>query len=226
MMRDMGVIEPSKSEWCSPIVLVPKKDGSLRFCLDFRKLNAISILDAYPIPRIGDLIECLGKANYISTLDMCKVYWQVPLNPAAKDLAAFRTPFGLLQFMVMPFGLHDAAATFQRLMDQVLRGAEAYAAAYIDNVVIYSENWMDHLAHVADIFQRIQQTGLNLNPSKCSLGRKEVKYLGYVFGDGNIKLQVGKVDATSTCPTPTTKKQVRSFLGLDGLYRRFIPSSQ
>lgn len=111
-MSELGVIEPSDSEWSSPIVIVPKKDGSLRICIDFRKLNAMSFFDAYPMPRIEDLLERIGRANYITTLDICKGYWQVPLESQSCPLTAFRTPLGLFQFTVMPFGLHGAPATF------------------------------------------------------------------------------------------------------------------
>ncbi len=124
LIMELGVIEPSTSEWSSPIVIVPKKDGSLRVCIDFRKLNAISFFDAYPMPRIEDLLERIGRAAYITTLDLCKGYWQVPLEKQSRPLTAFRTPFGLFQFTVMPFGLHGAPATFQRLMDKVLQGCE------------------------------------------------------------------------------------------------------
>ena len=177
-MLEMGVIVPSRSEWCSPVVLVPKKDGSLRFCVDFSKLNSISAFDPYPMPRVDELVERLGKARYLSTLDLCKGYWQVPLTPEAQALTAFRAPTGLFHFTTMPFGLHGAAATFQRLMDQVLRGAEDYAAAYIDDVVIYSSSWAEHLRHLKDIFQRISDAGLVVNARKCQLVRPEVCYLG------------------------------------------------
>ena len=108
----MGVIEPSHSEWCSPVVLVPKKDGGLRFCIDFSKLNSISTFDPYPMPRVDEMVERLGRAKFLSTLDLCKGYWQVPLSPRAQELTAFRAPSGLYQFRVMPFGLHGAAASF------------------------------------------------------------------------------------------------------------------
>lgn len=137
-MLDLQVIEPSKSEWCSPLVLVLRKDGTLRFCVDFSKLNAISAFDLYPMPRVDELVERLGKARYLSTLDLCKGYWQVPLTDAAKEQSAFWAPSGLYHFKVMPFGLHGDAATFQLLMDQVLSGTEDFVAAYIDDVVIYS----------------------------------------------------------------------------------------
>lgn len=223
-MLDMGVIEPSHSEWCSPVVLVPKKDGGLRFCVDFSKLNGISAFDPYPMPRVDELVERLGKAKFLSTLDLCKGYWQVPLSPRAQELTAFRAPSGLFQFRTMPFGLHGAAATFQRLMDEVLRGAEEYAAAYIDDVVIHSASWTEHLQHLSDIFKRIRQAGLVVNASKCQLAKSEVCYLGYVLGSGTIRPQVSKVDAVRKCQPPSTKKGVRSFLGLVGWYRRFIPN--
>lgn len=117
-MLAVGIIEPSRSEWCHPVVLVPKKDNSMRFCIDFRYLNANSKFDSYPTPRIDDLVERLGKAKYLTTIDLCKGYWQVPLTKRSRELTAFRTPLGLFQFTVMPFGLHGAPATFQRLMDQ------------------------------------------------------------------------------------------------------------
>ncbi|KAI2645080.1 Transposon Ty3-I Gag-Pol polyprotein [Labeo rohita] len=145
---ELGVVEPSTIEWISPLVIVPKKDGSLCVCVDFRKLNAQSKFDAYPMPRIDDLLEWIGQARYITTLDLCKGYWQVPLDPNSKSLTAFGTPVGLYQFTVLPFGLHGAPATFQRLMDQVLQGCEEWAAAYLDDVVIYSHNWEEHLSHL------------------------------------------------------------------------------
>ncbi len=138
LIKDMGVIEPSTSPWSSRPFLVPKKDGSLRICLDFRKLNVVSRFDAYPMPQIDELVEQIGQAKYITTLDLCKGYWQVPLAQQFREYTAFRTPLGLFHFTTMPFGLLEAPATFQRLMNQVLRGAEDYYAAYLDGVVIYS----------------------------------------------------------------------------------------
>jgi len=201
---------------------VPKKDGGLRFCVDFSKLNNISAFDPYPMPRVDELVERLGKAEFLSTLDLCKGYWQVPLNTQARELTAFKAPSGLFQFKVMPFGLHGAAATFQRLMDEVLRGAEDHAAAYIDDVIIYSSSWEEHLQHLSDVFRRIRQAGLVVNASKCQLARSEVCYLGYVLGCGTIRPQVSKVEAIRNSQPPTTKKGVRSFLGLVGWYRHFI----
>ncbi len=162
-MLTMNIIEPSRSDWCSPVVLVPKKDGSLRFCVDFRYLNSVSRFDSYPTPRIDELVDRLGKAKWITTIDLCKGYWQVPLSVQSKELTAFRTPWGLFQFSVMPFGLHGAPATFQRLMDWVLSGLGDYVAAYLDDIIIYSSSWEQHLQHLKNVLQRIQEAGLSIN---------------------------------------------------------------
>lgn len=223
-MQSLGVIEPSSSEWSNPIVLVPKKDGSLRFCLDFRKLNSVSKFDPYPMPRVDELVESLGRARYLTTLDLCKGYWQVPLSPESQEMTAFKTPFGHFQFCVLPFGLHGAPATFQRMMDQILRGTEKFAAAYLDDIIIYSQTWQEHLDHLKDVLLRIKNAGLTIRPDKCTLARAETQYLGYVLGHGVIRPQVGKVEAIKNAERPVTKKQVRSFLGLVGWYRRFIPN--
>lgn len=223
-MLSMGIIEPSASEWCSPVVLVPKKDGTVRFCIDFRQVNALTKTDPYPMPRIDELVERLGKAKYITTVDLCKGYWQVAMAQSAKELTAFRTPYGLYHFRVMPFGLQGAPGSFQRLMDQVLRDTSDFAAAYLDDVVIFSETWTDHCDHLQEIFRRIKEAGLTINPQKCMLARREVSYLGFIIGDGVIRPQLEKVEAIRSFTLPATKKKVRSFLGLVGWYRRFIPN--
>ncbi|KAK7912922.1 hypothetical protein WMY93_013133 [Mugilogobius chulae] len=222
-MLKLGVIEPSQSEWCSPVVIVFKKNGTLRICIDFRKLNSIAEFDAYPMPRIDDLLERIGAARYITTLDLCKGYWQVPLDKTSRPYTAFRTPAGLFQFTVMPFGLHGAPAMFQRLMDKVLAGCEECSAAYLDDVVVFSPTWEEHLKHLSLVLKKIAQAGLTLNPSKCEWAREETRYLGYQMGRGQIRPQLDKIEAVMNCPRPCTKKEVRSFLGLTGWYRRFVP---
>ncbi|XP_034565106.1 uncharacterized protein LOC117830889 isoform X3 [Notolabrus celidotus] len=189
LMLSLGIIEASKSEWCNPVVLVPKKDGSIRFCIDFRYLNSISLFDSYPTPRIDDLLERLGKAKYLTTLDLCKGYWQVPLTEQSRKLTAFRTPWGLFQFTVLPFGLHGAPATFQRLMDQVLSDFSGFAAAYLDDIVIYSNTWEEHLEHLQAVMDRIHSAGLTVNPSKCVFAAAETEYLGHIIGNGVIRPQ-------------------------------------
>uniref|UniRef100_A0A3P9LR23 Gypsy retrotransposon integrase-like protein 1 n=1 Tax=Oryzias latipes TaxID=8090 RepID=A0A3P9LR23_ORYLA len=222
-MLSSGVIEPSNSEWCSPVVIVTKKDGSLRICIDFRKLNSVSEFDAYPMPRIDDLLEKIGSAAYITTLDMCKGYWQVPLAASSRPYTAFQTPSGLFQFTVMPFGLHGAPATFQRLMNKVLQGCEEFSAAYLDDVVIFSSTWEEHLQHLKRVLGKLKDSGLSLNISKCEWAKQETQYLGYRLGKGEVRPQLDKVEAVRNCPRPKTKKEIRSFLGLAGWYRRFVP---
>uniref|UniRef100_K7EX57 ribonuclease H n=1 Tax=Pelodiscus sinensis TaxID=13735 RepID=K7EX57_PELSI len=223
LMKQWGVIEESRSKWRSPIILVPKRDGSVRFCIDFRKVNGISQFDAYPMPRVEELLECLGRARYISTLDLSKGYWQIPLDPQDRKKTAFATPFGLFQFRRMPFGLHGAAATFQRAMDQVLRPMKGYAAAYIDDIAVYSMTWPEHLPHLEAVMRALEEAGLTANPKECHLAQREVSYLGYTVGGGRLKPLLDKVEALRSYPPPATKRQVRGFLGLAGYYRRFVP---
>lgn len=222
-MLQNGIIEESHSEWSSPIVLVPKTDGTLRFCNDFRQLNLISKFDAYPMPRVDELIERLGTSRYITTLDLTKGYWQVPLAPAAREKTAFITPDGLFHYLMLPFGLHGAPATFQRLMDRVLRPHQKYAAAYIDDIVIHGEEWGTHLQQVTAVLRALRGAGLTANPKKCRLGLRDADYLGFTIGRGCVKPQAGKVEAIRNWPRPQTKKQVRTFVGLTSYYRRFVP---
>ncbi|CAM4640595.1 unnamed protein product [Lepidochelys kempii] len=220
-MLALGVIEPSQSEWRSPVVSVPKPDGTRRICIDFRQVNAISRFNAYPMPRVDELLGRLGEAQFITTLNLSKGYWQIPLDYTSKEKTAFATPSGLYQFTRMPFGLHGAPATFQQLMDRLLRSHQAYVVAYLDDVVIYSHHWEDHLERTA--LRSLQQAGLTANPKKCCIGWQEAMYLGYIIGKGRVRPLVEKVQALGACPPPTTKHQVQQFLGLAGYYQRFIP---
>ncbi len=223
-MLKLGVIEPSRSPWSSPIVLVPKPDGTLRFCNDYRRLNEVSQFDGYPMPRVDELLDRLGRARYISTLDLTKGYWQVPLSESAKPKTAFSTPSGHWQYRTLPFGLHGAPATFQRMMDILLRPHQAYAAAYLDDVVVHSVSWEDHLERLRRVLSELRRAGLTANPRKCHLALSEAKYLGFQVGRGLIRPQEKKVEAVRSAPRPTTKTQVRAFLGLAGYYRCFIPN--
>ncbi|XP_041440518.1 uncharacterized protein LOC121400717 [Xenopus laevis] len=223
-MLDLGVIEESCSDWSSPIVLVPKPDGSWRFCNDFRKLNAISKFDTYPMPRVDELIDRLGTARYLTTLDLTKGYWQIPLSQTAKEKTAFVTPEGAIQYRMMPFGLQNAPATFQRAMDKILKPHRQWAAAYLDDVIIHSPDWDSHLPRVQAVLDALQMAGFTANPKKCAIGLEEAKYLGYIIGRGVIKPQVNKTEAIHAWPRPLNKKQVRAFLGITGYYRRFIPN--
>ena len=148
--------------------MVKKKDGTLQMSVDYRRLNTVSQMDAYPMPRVDGLIDCLGDALFITTLDLSRVYWQVPVHQQDQHKTAFTTPYGLFQFQFMPFGLQGALATFQRMMDVILQETHDFAAAYLDNVIIYSHTWEDHLCHVSDILQRLQDTSLTVNPENAN----------------------------------------------------------
>ena len=218
-----GIIEPSTSEWSSPIVLVKKKDGTMRMCIDYRRLNAVTQVEAYPMPRIDDIIDRLGKARYITTLDLTKGYWQMPVAVRDRPKTAFVTPRGLFQFRVMPFGLNGAPASFQRLTDSLVKGCEDFAAAYLDDLVIFSSSWRGHVEHLRTILRRIKDANLTVKLAKCQFGMKQCVYLGHVVGNGTVRPEMSKMQAVESFPRPETKREVRGFLGLTGYYRRFIP---
>jgi hypothetical protein len=222
-MLDMGVVHPSRSEWASPLILVKKPNGTWRPCVDYRRVNDITKGEAYPLPRLDDLIDQVGNAPFITTLDLSKGYWQIPLTERAKRVSAFITPFGLYEFSTMPFGLKLAPMTFQRAMNQVLQGLESFAVAYLDDIAVRSSSWLAHIQHLRVVFQRLRAAGLTLNAKKCVVGGGSVQYFGYRVGSGHIAPVTAKVEAISRISPPTTKKQLRSFLGAIGFYRRFIP---
>lgn len=165
---DTGIIEPSRSAWASPIVTVKNKDGNIRLCLDYQRLNSVTTPDTYPMPRIDELIHRLGTSKYITTLDLSRGYWQVPIAPEDQAKTAYMTPAGLFQFRVMPFGLCGAPATFQRMMDSLLQGVESFAGAYLDDLVIHSKTWQEHCDHIRQVLQRLRKQDLTAKPAKCS----------------------------------------------------------
>lgn len=175
------------------------------------------------MPRIEDLFDQLGEAGFLTTLDLTRGYWQVPVAEESQNKTAFVTPFGLFEFTVMPFGLQGAPATFQRLMDRVLQGRGNFAAAYLDDIIIFSKTWQDHERHIREVLQCLREAGLTAKPSKCQFGMGHCSYLGHIVGGGAVRPEVGKIEAVQKTSTPQTKKQVRAFLGLAGYYRRFIP---
>ncbi|KRZ65622.1 Retrovirus-related Pol polyprotein from transposon 17.6, partial [Trichinella papuae] len=226
MVTDMlsrNVIEPANSPWSAPIVIVRKKDGSPRFCVDFRRLNDVTIKDAHPLPRIDDTLEALSGARWFSTLDFSSGYWQIPVDEADRPKTAFSTPFGLYQFRVMPFGLCNAPATFQRLMDVALRGLTwSSCLAYLDDIIVFGRTAQEHTDRLERVLQRIAETGLKLKPQKCHLMRKTVRFLGHVLSENGMSTDEEKIRAVKEWPTPCCPSEVRQFLGLASYYRRFI----
>ncbi|XP_048084297.1 uncharacterized protein LOC125284405 [Alosa alosa] len=228
LLRDMlegGVIRESASPWASPVVLVKKKDQSWRFCVDYRKLNAVTHKDAYPLPRVEESLTSLKKAEWYSTLDLASGYWQVEVLPADKEKTAFATPLGLYEFERMPFGLCNAPATFQRLMQHCLGGqVHEFLLIYLDDIILYSPDFSSHVGHLEQVFAKLHEHGLKLQPAKCRLFQRSVQYLGHVVTPGGVATDPEKTEAVRKWPTPTNIREVRSFLGFVGYYRRFILS--
>ena len=217
-------MKPSTSPWASPVILVPKRDGTSRFCIDYRRLNAITTKDVYPLPRIDDILDTLGEAKYFSSLDLASGYWQVELAPDARQKSAFTTHKGLFEFIRMPFGLCNAPATFQRVMQVVLAGLEWRSCfVYLDDILIASKTFDEHLNHLREVFNRLRKAGLRLKPKKCLLLRKEVPYLGHVISKEGIRPDPAKTEKVQRFPTPVDATKVRQFLGLASYYRRFVP---
>ena len=218
-----GVAEPSESPWASPIVLVNKKEGSVRFCVDYRALNKVTKRDVYPLPRIDDLLGALDGMRYFSSLDLKSGYWHISMAEQDKEKTAFITPGGLYQFRVMPFGLTNAPATFQRMMDLVLAGIKwQHCLVYLDDVLVFSRSFDEHLEHLVSVFDRLRKAGLKLAPKKCHICRMQVHYLGHVVSARGISVDPAKTSALALFPVPMSVENVRSFLGIAGYYRRFI----
>ena len=223
-MQDQGVVKPSCSPWASPVVLVPKKDGTLRFCVDYRRLNMVTRKDVYPLPRVDDLLVALGGAKYFSSLDLASGYWQVELAEDARQKSAFTTHHGLFEFVRMPFGLCNAPATFQRVMQKVLAGLEWKTCfVYLDDVLVVSETFQDHLLHLREVFSRLRAANLRLKPKKCGLLRQQVSFLGHVVSTEGIRADPMKTEKIESYPRPSNVTEVRRFLGLASYYRRFVP---
>ena len=223
-MLEEGQIEHSVSAWSAPTVLVTKKDGTTRFCVDYRRLNNSTKKDAFPLPRIDDSLNSLSGQSWFSTLDLASGYWQVKLSEDAKPKTAFATHSGLFQFAVMPFGLCNAPATFERLMSQVMRGLHwKRCLVYIDDILVFGHDFESALESLELVLIRVAEYGLQLKSTKCNLFRSSVPFLGHIVGRAGLECDPSKVSAVANWIPPTTTKGVREFLGFTGYYRRFVP---
>ena len=220
----MGVIQPSTSPWSSPIVLVKKKDGSYRFCIDYRKLNSITKIDAHPLPRVDDLLEALNGNTIFSNLDLCSCYWQVGMHPGDCEKTAFSTPGGLYEFLRLPYGLSNAPATFARAIGIVLSGLTyTECLCYFNDVIIFSKTMPEHCMHLTFVLNRFCQHNLRVKATKCSFGADKVVYLGHTVSHEGIHTDPRKIQVIKALPPPSNLENLRSFLGLAGYYRKFIP---
>ncbi|MCG8032787.1 MAG: reverse transcriptase, partial [Candidatus Thiodiazotropha taylori] len=223
-MIEAGAIRPSHSPYSSNVVIVRKKDGTIRFCVDFRKLNNKTIKDAYAIPRVEDSLHLLAGARYFSKLDLRSGYWQVEIKEEDKHKTAFQVGnLGFFEFNRMPFGLCNAPASFQRLMERCMGDLNLRdCLIYLDDVIIFSSTFEEHLDRLEEVFTRLRQHNLKLKPSKCEFLKSEVTYLGHVVSEAGIRTDPDKTKAIKNWPIPRNVKEVRAYLGFTGYYRRFI----
>lgn len=212
-MERLGIVRRSNSPWASPLHMVPKADGGWRPCGDFRRLNNITTHDRYPVPHIQDFSVHLAGAKVFSKVDLVRGYHQVPVHPQDVPKTAVITPFGLFEFLRMPFGLKGAAQTFQRLMDSVLRGM-SFLFVYLDDILVASVSAEEHLVHLRQLFERLNEHGLIVNPAKCQFGLSAIEFLGHhVSPQGAVPLPA-KVEAIAVFPCPRTVKPLQEFLGM------------
>ena len=217
-----GIIRRSNSPWSSPLHMVKKKDGSWRPCGDYRRLNLATTPDQYPLPNMQDVAAKLHGCTVFSKVDLVKGYHQVPVAPGDVPKTAIVTPFGLFEYVYMPFGLRNAAQTFQRLMDRIL-GNLPYTFVYLDDIIIFSSSTQEHTMHLEELFHRLQQNGLVINPAKCEFFRGSLEFLGHHVDAQGMQPLPSHVQAIKAFPAPTDVKALQRFLGLVNFYRRFVP---
>ena len=221
-LLEKGYIVPSSSPWASPMVTVRKADGSARLGVDFRKINSLTRQIPFYMPRVEEVIEGVGRARFILKLDLSKGYYQVQLREDAKPKTAFTCHRGTYHFTRMSFGVKNAPVCFQSLMQRVLADLTSYSTAYMDDVVIYSSTWEDHIAHIDSVLGTLGKAGLTVNPSKCRWGGRAVEFLGHYVGRGIMSVPAHRTTALAEYTRPTTKKGLRAFLGSVGFYRQYL----
>ena len=224
-MLDQNIIQPSSSPWASPVVLVKKKDGKFRFCVDYRKLNSVTKKDAHPLPRMDDLIDALQGSKYFSTLDLRSGYWQLSVEPKDREKTAFVTPDGLWEFLRLPFGVTGGPTTFQRAIEIVLSGLTYDTClCYFDDIIIPSRSIDEQCDRLTRVLSRFRAHNLRVKASKCKFASDQVLFLGHIVSSQGVHTDPAKIQAVSLIPEPLNVEHVRSFLGLAGYYRRFIPN--
>ncbi|POM70830.1 LOW QUALITY PROTEIN: Hypothetical protein PHPALM_12681, partial [Phytophthora palmivora] len=221
---DLGLIQPSSSPWASPVLMIRKPDGGIRFCIDYRRLNAVTVKDCYPMPLIDDTLDVLGNAKLFSTMDIASGYWNVPMAAGSVGKTAFACKFGLFEWLVLPFGLCNAVPAFERLMEGVLVGLKwRTCLVYLDDCVVFSDDFPTHLVRPRQVLERFRTGGFKLKMKKCKWGRDQVAFLGHIVTPSGILPNPQKVKAVMNVERPSDLRAVRAFLGLTSYFRRYIP---
>lgn len=219
-LLDNGLATHSNSPWAAPCLLVPKEGGAMRLCTDYRKLNQITVPDPYPLPRIDDMIDTVSNAKYLTKIDLLKGFYQVPLTERARAMSAFVTPEGHFEYTVLPFGMKNSGSTFQRLANTLIEGLPN-VRAYIDDLVIFSSTWEEHIRDLETLMSRLREARLTINLKKCEFASSTLTYLGHQVGRGAVQPLQARVGDILSFQPPSTRKGLRRFLGMVGFYRKF-----
>lgn len=223
-MLEENVIEPCMSPWSAPVVMVPKKDGGTRVCIDYRQLNKITTPDVYPLPRIDDLLHA-KRTPFMTTIDLRAGYWQIKVNEADQIKTAFITPFGMYKFLRIPFGLRNAPATFQRMMDRFRNSlVHVKILVYLDDLIILSQTFEQHLTDLQEVLDRLHEYNLTVNKEKCNWCCSKVSYLGHYITAQGLEMDPEKTSCIRNMTTPSNLKHLISFLQMCSWYRRFVPN--
>lgn len=223
-MLRKNIITESSSEWSAPVLLLRKPDGTFRLCIDYRRLNEIIKKDRFPMPRLDEIFSLLYGAKYFTGLDMANAFHQISIDPADKVKTAFCTPQGLYQYNRMPQGLATSPALLNRILRKVLSGI-LYKSCfqYLDDLLVYSNTFAEHLQHLEQVFEKLQHYGFKLKASKCTFAQHKVRLLGHLVSSDGITVDDDKIDAIKKIPIPSNREQLEFVLGLAGFYRRLIP---
>ena len=222
-LKAKGVIRDSVSPWASPIVLVSKKDGTVRPCVDYRKVNSLVEPDGFPLPRIQDCLDAVAGSSLFSTLDLTSGYFQIPLKEEDIPKSAFVCKYGHFEMTRMPFGLNNSASTFQRTMEMALQGLQwVTCLIYIDDIIVFGKDFDEHLLRVEEVFERLRSAGLKLKPTKCDLLQREVVFLGHVVSGKGVSPSPVNISKIVDWPRPKTPRQVKQLVAMGSYYRRYV----
>ena len=221
-LLQQNFIRPSTSPWPSPMVTVKKSDGTARLCVDFKRINSVTQQVPFYMPRVEEVLEWVGKAKFISKLDLTKGYYEIPMTETDICKTAFICHRGKFEFLRMPFGVKNAPAIFQELMQALFDDDKDFCTPYMDDIVVFGNSWEEHLDHIERVLTRLREAGLTANPDKCKWGGQTMEFLGHQVGDGRMMMPAHRAEALGRYSQPTTKKGLHAFLGAIGFYRRYM----